>query len=60
MDKDRIEASTAAAKDSLKEAIAKIIGSETTHAEGAARKSKREAQDAAGKNKDAPREKPKK
>lgn len=56
MDKDRIEGSAKAAKGSLKEAIGKITGSETTQAYGAAEKAKGETQDPAGKGKGTRRE----
>ena len=51
MDKDRIEASAKAAKGSLHEAIGKIVGSETTQAEGAAAKATGGARDTTGKGK---------
>lgn len=56
MDKDRIEGGVKVAKGSVKEAIGKILGNETTQAEGATEKMAGKAQEAVGKGKDAVRD----
>lgn len=56
VEKDRTEGNAKAAKGSLKEAIGKIVGSETIQGQGAAEKASGEAQEAAGKGKDARRD----
>lgn len=51
MTKDQTEGADKSAKGSIKEAIGKIVGSETTEVQGAAEKASGEAHEAAGKTK---------